>query len=184
MAIIRVMFLVMTLSSIITSDTTIGADHNEDRIGTILSYMVQMRDDVRLLSQKVEGVQEEVNGVKDKVDDVIDQQGKIEHQVNAVENHLSTVEKKVEKVDRDVFVASVPWTFIGFGLQGSTDEQISSKDGLTLGECIEYCQQHRESAGVEWNGMVYQASTGWCGCDKNSQGISTGYDGYVLYRVV
>ena len=84
MASLHLMFLVMTLISGIISG--IGAEANDDRIGTILSYMVQMRDDVKLLSQKVDGVQEEVKDVarveeltsehllklEDKVTDVID----------------------------------------------------------------------------------------------------------------
>ena len=196
MASLHLMFLVMTLISGIISG--IGAEANDDRIGTILSYMVQMRDDVKLLSQKVDGVQEEVKDVarveeltsehllklEDKVTDVIDKQGKIEHQVSTVENQVNTVDRKVEKADSDVFAASVTWTFIGNGVQGTTDEQVHEYH-LTLGQCIECCQKHRESAGTVWNGLVYKASDGFCGCDKNSQGIRTkGWDGFVLYRVV
>ena len=165
---------------------------------------------MKLLSRKVDGVEEEVKDVsrieeltsehllklEDKVADVIDKQEKmgshIENQVSAVNNHVgavqnqvSEVKRKVEKIGRDAFVALAlsRWRFIGIGVQGSEDEQIS-KTGLTLGQCIEYCQKHRESAGTAWNGMVYKASNNWCGCDKNSRGIRTsGWDGFVLYRV-
>ena len=199
MASLRIMFLVITLSSIIISDTTIGADHNEDRIGTILSYMVQMKDDMKLLSQKVDGVQEEVKDVsrieeltsdhllkvEDKVADVIDKQEKMGSQVSFVNNQVSEVKNKVEKIERDAFVALAlsRWRFIGIGVQGSRDEQVI-KNGFTLGQCIEYCQKYRESAGTVWNGLVYQASTSYCWCDKNSRGIRTsGWDEFVLYRV-
>ena len=183
MASLRLMFLVMTLSSIIISDTTTGADSN-DKLDTLLTYMVQMRDDMTLLSQKVDGVQEEVKDVARVEELTSEHLLKLEDKVADVIDKQERIEKKVEKVDRDVFVASVTWTFISNGVQGTTDDQVSISD-LTLGQCIEYCQRHRESAGSEWNGLVYKASTCWCGCDKNSRGIRTaGWNGYVLYRVV
>ena len=58
MASLRLIFLVM-LASIGISDTTIGADAN-DKLDTLLSYMVHMREEMKLLSQKVDGVEEEV----------------------------------------------------------------------------------------------------------------------------
>ena len=184
MASLRLMFLVLTLSSSITSDTTTGADANDDRINTILSYMVRMSNYMKLLSQKVDGVQEEVKDVARVEELTSEHLLKLEDKVADVIDKQERIEKKVEKVDRDVFVASVTWTFISNGVQGTTDDQVSISD-LTLGQCIEYCQRHRESAGSEWNGLVYKASTCWCGCDKNSRGIRTaGWNGYVLYRVV
>ena len=90
------MFLMTTLSISIIRNPTLGAEPNEDRIGTILSYMARMSDDMKLLNQKVDGVQKEVKDVarieehllklKDKVADVITKQGNIENQVNAVKN--------------------------------------------------------------------------------------------------
>ena len=114
------MFLVMTLSSIIISATTTGADHNDDRIGTILSYMVQMRDDMKLLSRKVDGVQKEVKDVsrveeltsehllklEDKVADVIDKQEKMESRLvghdQSIESQVSAVFDKVYAVKNEV----------------------------------------------------------------------------------
>ena len=146
------MFLMMILSSIIISDTTTGADSN-DKLDTLLSYMVRMNDDMKLLNQKVDGVQEKVKDVsgieeltsehllklEEKVADVIDKQGKMENhlmgveqnianQISAVQNQVSAIEKKVEKVDRDVFVApALTWRFVGNGVQGQMDAQVSKQ---------------------------------------------------------
>ena len=201
MILLRFSFLVMLLSISIIREPTLGADHNDDRIGTILSYMVQMRDDMKLLNQKVDGVQTEVKDVarieeltsdhllklEEKVADVIEKQGKMEKQIlegdRNIENQVKTVDKKIERIDKDTWIGSFGWTFIGNGVQGAYDDQVTTR-GLTLGQCIEHCQQHRMDAGIVWNGLVYRASDGWCGCDKNSRGIRTaGWDGWVLYRV-
>ena len=190
-------------------EPTLGAEPNDDRIGTILSYMVRMRDDMKLLNQKVDGVQTEVKDVarieeltsehllklENRVTDVITKQGKMENQVAAVKNQvaavknqvsvvqseISAVDGKVEKVDRDVHFG---WTSIGEGVDKTYDEDHYYKDGATLGECIEYCQKHREDNGREWNGLIFLPTAGRCGCRKNSRGIDTeGWSEWVLYRV-
>ena len=96
------MFLVITLSSIIISYITTDADSN-DKLGTLLSYMVRMNDHMKLLSQKVDGVQEEVKDVarieeltsehllklEDKVADVVDKQEKMENHIAGVERNIA-----------------------------------------------------------------------------------------------
>ena len=80
--------------------------------------------------------------------------------------------------------ASFGWTFIAKGIYQTIDEDHFYKDGATLGECIEYCQQYREKYGKDWNGLVFRESDGMCGCQKNSHGInSEGWSEWVLYRV-
>ena len=143
---------------------------------------------MKLLDQKVDGVQTEVKDVarieeltsahllklEDKVADVITKQGKMENQISAVDG-------KVEKVGRDVHFG---WTYIGEGIYKTYGADHYYKEGATLGECIKYCQQFRESTGREWNGLIFKTTTGTCGCQKNSHGINTeGWSEWVLYRV-
>ena len=62
MVLLHPSFLVF-LSIFIIREPTLGADRNDDRIGTILAYMARMSDDMKLLNQKIDDVQKEVKDV-------------------------------------------------------------------------------------------------------------------------
>ena len=138
MILLRLAFMVI----FVIHEPTLGAEPN-DKLDTLLSYMVQMRDDMKLLNQKVDGVQTEI----------------------------IAVEKKVDKVERDTWIASFGWTFIGKGIAKTRDANHFYKDETALGECIEYCQKYREENGREWNGLIYNTDAGHCSCQKNSRGF-------------
>ena len=162
-------------------EPTLGAEPNDDRIGTILAYMVQMRDDMKLLNQKVDGVITKQGKIENQVIDVKDQIAAVKNQVSGVATQVIAVEKKVDKVDRDVHFG---WTFIGEGIYKTCDVDHFYNNGVTLGECIEHCQKHREEYGREWNGLNFNTDIGHCSCQKNSRGIDTeGYSEWVLYRI-
>ena len=57
---LRLAFLVTTIT---ICGHTLGADRSNDRVDTLLSYMVRMSDDMKILSQKVDGVQKDVKKV-------------------------------------------------------------------------------------------------------------------------
>ena len=108
----------------------------------------------------------------------------LNQKVDGVQTEVIEVEKKVDKVERDTWIASFGWTFIGKGIAKTCDEVHFYKEGVTLGECIEYCQKYREKNGKDWNGLNFQTDIGHCSCLKNSRGIDTkGCPNWVIYRI-
>ena len=110
--ILRLAFLVVT-TMINFCDPALEADRSNDRMDTLLSYMVRMSDDMKLLSQKVDGVEKEVKNVamveeltsehviklEDKVADVIDKQGKMEKQIK---NEITKVTNQIVAVKNQI----------------------------------------------------------------------------------
>jgi len=125
---LRLVFLVTTIT---ICDPTLGVDRSNNRMDTLLSYMVRLSDDIKLLSQKVDGVEKEVKNValveeltsehvlklEDKVTDVVDQQREMKKQIkneitkltNQIvdakeqsENQSGVIQQKVKEVSRAV----------------------------------------------------------------------------------
>ena len=155
---------------------------------------------------KVDGMEKKVNGIENKVDDVIKKEGELEIHVgdvskqvgditkqvgdvrkqmdsgiSDVKNQINVVDKKVEKVIYNTGILG--YKFVGKGYQEKYDAEVY-KDGITLKECLEYCQIKRMSDGVEWNGVNWRASDGFCWCMKNDRGNRPDMSDWLHFRAL
>ena len=153
MILLRPSFLVMILSTCIILEPTLGAESN-DKLDTLLSYMVRMSDDIKLLNQKVDGVQKEI----------------IE------------VEKKVEKVDRDT--SSGWFLIADAHYKTCDEDHFYKDHvslGECMEHCYQYREENgRDWNGLLYNEGENQR----CSCQKNSRGyVPEARSQWRLYRV-
>ena len=80
------------------------------------------------------------------------------------------------RVKRDIEGAS----FVGFGLYGSYDTYVGTRV-TSLAACVHYCVSVREHRSVQWNGVTYTWSNGWCVCYLNDVGHHN-YNDYLHYK--
>ena len=180
MFLIRASFLLLVAFLFVTRcDEGAG----EDRIGTILSMMADMRTHVGSLTESVKKIEQNEGDVakkveiivknegemSKKVEQLVQNEGDIAKKVGNIENRMAQLETKVDNVDNDVHISWFNWKFIGHGHQGSCSGQVT-KSHTTLQECVAFCAKKRQYSGAKWNGLWWYVPNGECGCNENETG--------------
>ena len=187
MALIRALLLVVIAAVSITW----GQGAGEDRIGTLLSMMADMRNHVNSLTDSVKNIYrmeeetaEHMLKTEDRVEEIVKNEGemtkKVERivqnegemtkKVGNIETQMSQMKTQIAQVDDDVVTSY--WKFIGNGWFKSYSGQVK-KYGTTLQQCITFCTKKRQESGASWNGMWWIQSgnrKGECGCNNSETG--------------
>ena len=163
----------------------------EDRIGTILSMMADMRTHVGSLTESVkkiyrmeEDTAEHMLKTEDRVSELVQNEGDISKKVEKLVQNEGDMTKKIGNIEtqmghmeqqmaKDVAANTFPygWKFIGYGNQGDASRQVV-KGQTTLQECVTFCTKKRQDSGLAWNGFAWNQVDGqrWCTCNENDVG--------------
>ena len=128
MFLIRASLMWMVIVSMTRCDNA-----GEDRIGTILSMMVDMRKDVNSLTESVKNIYRMEEESAEHIIKTEDRVGNIDSQIAQMKTQMGRLEKKVDDVDTDVVTSWViHWKLIGHGFQGSCGHQVTISGNVLL----------------------------------------------------
>ena len=194
----RLVFLIVGISTILSSTVFGGESPNEDRIGDILSLMTGVSERVdglvknvgkmetkvdnidtmeKISAEKISKMENEISKVKFDVSSMSSKINEVEKKVSSTKSKVSTIESdvastksKVSTIQSDVAVVkkSVGWKFVGMGSFVTEDEWYNA-DSNTLAGCIGSCTD-KHSSDSNWNGVNFRPRTGNCWCYKNDVG--------------
>ena len=188
MALIRALLLLVVVAISITW----GEGAGEDRIGTLLSMMADMRNHVNSLTNSVkqiyqmeEETAEHMLKTEDRVEEIVQNEGDMTKKVGNIDTQMAQMKTQIgqtrtqitqleNKMEKDVVANTFPygWKFYGYGYRGSDSQQVQTR-GTTLQQCIEFCTKKRQDSGASWNGLWWIQSgnrKGECSCNENETG--------------
>ena len=169
------MFLIRASLLLVVASMSWSEGAGEDRIGTILSMMADMRTHVNSLTESVKKIEQNEGDVAKKVGKIDTQMAQMKTemktemiqmktQIEQVKTQITQLETKVDNVD-----PWLPWKFIGHGLRSSRRDVVL-KYGTTLQECVAFCTKKRQDSGATWNGLYWRVPDGVCTCNENENG--------------
>ena len=179
------MFLIRASLLLVLVSMSWSEGAGEDRIGTILSMMADVRTHVESLTESVKKIEQNEGDVAKKVEIIVKNEGEMEKKVGNIDTQITQMkiemktemaqmktqigqlETKVDNVDNDV--ALFNWKFLGHGYQGSASHYVV-KYHTTLQECLAFCTKKRQDSGAAWNGFWWYVPNGECWCFENETG--------------
>ena len=103
----------------------------------------------------------------------------ISNQVASVDSRITSVESKVNGVTQ---VVAFGYKYIGRGIQGTSEGEITIKSGTKIQECLQL-SQGRWLNDRTWNGVIWDMNDGRCAIKKNDRGhTSAGFPEYLHFR--
>ena len=74
------------------------------------------------------------------------------------------------------------YKYIGVGIQGTADGEITIKSGTTVQECMQLIQGRWLNDRI-WNGVIWDMNDGRCAIKKNDRGHDSSFVDYLHFRV-
>ena len=207
---LRLVFLAISISMILTSTVFGGSESQNDRMDTLLSLMTGMRDRMDNMEKNVGNIEEniktinkmddltaeKVSKIEDEMVEMIKRTNATDSKISSMQSKISATDSKINRIKSDVSSTksmvsrigsevedvqkNVGWTFVGMGEWKTRDESIVVGYGYSLARCLAVCTNKR-SSNYMWNGVRFGPSNGYCECVKNDKGHSP-YEGHMHFR--
>ena len=203
----RLVFVVMVIS-MIWSNSALGGEANDipDEIAKLQTRMDSVEGNVWRVIKREEETEKKVDSAMNKIDKKLDmlvgkviqlstdmktQGDEMKNQIGGLKTELGDMKTDVGglktdvgeiKKKVDVIELLSGWKYYGRGVYGSRDDYIDKGSSTTLQQCVKLCEQQRTTEGVQWNGMRWEPSDGYCVCMKNDQGHDASYSSWMHFK--
>ena len=141
------LYLLVLATILICSNVALSGNAN-DRIDSLLSQMIDMGKNVKMLRYAVEKVVDTEEQVEEKVVKMEDALWKMKKEMAEMKTEIT---KENQKTRANIF----PFGLIYYGrnAQGSSDDSFDVSN-TPLQKCAETCQQKRATDGAAWNDLA------------------------------
>ena len=97
-----VRLILLVLATTLVSNSSLGGEAKNDKIDDILDFLVNMRNSVDTLTDKVSGIEETVHTISVMEDKTAEHVSKLEDRVEEVKSEVSDVKSEVSDVKSEV----------------------------------------------------------------------------------